>query len=373
MNSSQPAICTIASTNYLAYLRTVCQSFLEHHPLGSCHVLFIDEFSGKFDPASEPFRAYGTEEMGVPELQAMSFHYDAFEFSCSLKPYFARHLLQHHGLETLFYLDADTWVTGSFQAAQSQLAECDALLTPHLDEPLPMDGLKPNDADMVLSGAYNMGFLGLRNTPNTIRLLDWWAEQLVADCIIDHRNGLLGDQRFMDQAIQTFPDIQPFSNIAYNVAYWNLHSRAVEQSDGEWQVNGAPMAMFHFSGYSPDRPKQISRFQNRFELESSAPLTKLFDSYLSCLRRNGLDETRQWPYGHSVYSDGGVISAGERRLFRKTFRGICDFDPFKRTNHSMAFRIRALPHRLKHWLRNHALVRRLYWFAHDHKYRVRAL
>ena len=252
MNSSQPTICTIASTNYLAYLRTVCQSFLEHHPLGSCHVLFIDEFSGKFNPASEPFRAYGTEEMDVPELRAMSFHYDAFEYSCSLKPYFARHLLRHHGLETLFYLDADTWVTGSFQAALSQLAECDALLTPHLDEPLPMDGLRPNDADMVLSGVYNMGFLGLRNTPNTIRLLDWWAEQLVTDCIIDHRNGLLGDQRFMDQAIQTFPDIQPFSNIAYNVAYWNLHSRALEQSDGDWQVNGAPMAMFHFSGYSPD-------------------------------------------------------------------------------------------------------------------------
>lgn len=63
----------------------------------------------------------------------------------------------------------------------------------------------------------------------------------------------------------------------YNVAYWNLHDRSLRYSgwdqerptpDSLWKVDGRPLVTFHFSGFSPDQPQQLSRHDNRYKLSS---------------------------------------------------------------------------------------------------------
>ena len=41
---------------------------------------------------------------------------------------------------------------------------------------------------------------------------------------------------------------------AYNVANWNLQSRSVTRRDDGYEVDGRPLAFFHYSGYSPRQP-----------------------------------------------------------------------------------------------------------------------
>ena len=62
----------------------------------------------------------------------------------------------------------------------------------------------------------------------------------------------------------------------YNVAHWNIAHRDVRQSeDGSWTVDGQPLVFFHFSGIDPVDPKQFSKHQNRFDMDTLGPAAAL--------------------------------------------------------------------------------------------------
>lgn len=46
------------------------------------------------------------------------------------------------------------------------------VITPHLTQPLPADGRKPSDKDISVAGAYNLGFICIRNDEAVFRFLD---------------------------------------------------------------------------------------------------------------------------------------------------------------------------------------------------------
>ena len=58
------------------------------------------------------------------------------------------------------------------------------------------------------------------------------------------------DQRWVDFA-PSFFDHFILKDPTYNVAYWNLHERDLEWTDGRYLVNGQPLTFFHFSGFVP--------------------------------------------------------------------------------------------------------------------------
>src|SRR5207302_11017910 len=79
------------------------------------------------------------------------------------------------------------------------------VLTPHVLSPIPRDGLKPSEQDMLISGAYNLGFLAIREAPETREFLGWWDERLRDDCRVDVPNGLFVDQKWVDLVPSFFP------------------------------------------------------------------------------------------------------------------------------------------------------------------------
>ena len=52
------------------------------------------------------------------------------------------------------------------------------VLNPHNIEPMPRDGHKPNEQDILIAGAYNLGFIGIGSGDFADLLLDWWGERL---------------------------------------------------------------------------------------------------------------------------------------------------------------------------------------------------
>ena len=64
-------------------------------------------------------------------------------------------------------------------------------LTPHILTPLPPDGKQPADLTILRAGLYNLGFAALRNTPQSLGLLEWWDEQLHSMCLEDVREGVI--------------------------------------------------------------------------------------------------------------------------------------------------------------------------------------
>jgi glycosyltransferase involved in cell wall biosynthesis len=190
------------------------------------------------------------------------------------------------------------------------------LLTPHLTEPI-KDDKCPSERDIMRCGVYNLGYLGFRRTPATERLLKWWQERLLRDCVVDFEQGLFVDQKWMDLAPTLCEGVHVNLDPGWNVAYWNLHGRRVEKTSQGYTVNGIPLTFYHFSGFDPDRGV-FSKHQNRFTMSSVAPAVRaLCTDYAAELKEHGYPGNKSTPYAHARFPDGTLIPSAARKLYRE--------------------------------------------------------
>ena len=191
-------VCTVIAKNYLPAARVLADSLAEHHPGVTLHVLVIDEWEGFIDPARERFEIVDPAAIGVPDLARMRSLYTVLEYSTAVKPWLLRHLLARDGADGIVYLDPDIRLYAPIDDVFAAVREHGLVLNPHNTGPMPRDGRKPNEQDILIAGAYNLGFLGLRDDRFGAFLLDWWGERLETDCIVDPERGFFVDQRWMD-------------------------------------------------------------------------------------------------------------------------------------------------------------------------------
>jgi len=237
MKKKTLSICTIVSKNYLPYARVVAESFLEHNK-GDVFVLLVDRVDGYFDPSSEKFKLFEIEELRgmVPEFDKFCFQYSILELNTAIKPYLLEYLFKTYGLKKLIYFDPDILITNSLDELSKLLDKNEVVLTPHLTAPVE-DNFFPGEVEILQAGTYNLGFLALRHTANTLELIKWWQKRLHNRCIVDHRNGIFVDQKWMDLVPGFYDDVFLLREPGYNVAYWNYHCRDVRLNGKEITVN----------------------------------------------------------------------------------------------------------------------------------------
>lgn len=303
--------CTIIARNYLAHARVLAASFAEHDPDGRFSVLVIDGLEGYTDPADESFEVLTPADIGL-DVRLMATRYDVLELSTAVKPWLLRFLLDRDD-DHVIYLDPDIQLFSSLEPIAELAREHGIVLTPHLTTAMPRDGRRPNEQDILMAGIHNLGFLALGKGEAADTLLDWWEERLEHDCLVDPSRGFFVDQRWMDFIPGLVPGTHLLRDPGYNVAYWNLHGRALSQPQpGEYRVNGQPLRFMHFSGYDPRRPDVLSKHQNRIELDDPV-LRELADAYGRRLLDAGYEDTITWPYGYGVSASGLPLTRVLRR------------------------------------------------------------
>lgn len=316
MNSSRIdfAACTIIAKNYLPMARVLADSWNRFHPGCPLFVLLLDSAQGFFNPAAEAFETIPVSELHITNLPGFLFKYTVLEASTAVKPYLMGYLFRRYAMDKLLYLDPDILILNSLDGLRNSLEEANVLLTPHLLSPLPADGRKQDDHDILQAGTYNLGFLGLRNGLESTQLLRWWSDKLYHQCIVSFENNLFVDQRWMDLTPGLFDGVQVLREPGYNVAYWNLHERAVSLKNGV-QVNGLPLHFFHFSGFDPDQPSVLSKYQDRYAMADIGVAQILYATYRDLLLERGWSESRTWTYGHGFFLNGVRIPASARRYY----------------------------------------------------------
>ncbi len=324
--SQGPAVCTIVAKNYLAYARTLAKSVQRASPGVAMYVLFVDDVAGFVDPAAETFRSLGLDDLPLPRPAEFKFRYDVMELSTAVKPFLLRELFARgHG--QVLYIDPDIWVFRPLDELFAFLDESDVLLTPHLTGPLG-DGRYPDERDILLSGTYNLGFLGIADTPNVHRLLDWWGARCEFLCVSDITHGMFVDQRWMDLAPGLADRVRVLRDPGWNVAYWNLKHRALAGPPGAPTADGSPVRFYHWSGFNPTRPTALSKHQDRYPTIETEPLLSMAREYSAELLSAGYRSSTAWPYSLGFFKDGHPISTEMRDLFRQHPPGAFP-DPFE--------------------------------------------
>jgi glycosyltransferase involved in cell wall biosynthesis len=311
-----PLACTIVANNYLAYARAFTHSFLERHPDGKVCVLIVDHPQPGHRYEDEPFAVTFADQLGIPGFPHFSFRYSILELSTAVKPWFLLHLHRTLGSDRVCYFDPDILVFGDLGELYDKLGRADAVLTPHLTAPIE-DLAVPSEREILLSGIYNLGFLGLALNERTLPFLDWWSRRLYRWCLHEVDQGLFVDQRWMDFAPAFLERVEILREPGYNMAYWNLAHRTLAQRDGAWWVGDAPLRFFHFSGYDFQRPELISKFQNRFTLRERPDVAPMFEIYAESIRRQGQAEVQGFLYGYGRFANGAAVPDVARRALRQ--------------------------------------------------------
>ncbi len=332
-SKSQPrAICTIIAKNYLAFARTLAQSFLTHHPNDKCFVLIVDDFANYIDPAREQFEIIKLEDLEIPDARNFCFKYDLKELCTAVKARLLEYLITTKGIDRLFYLDPDILVTAPLDELFEKLERHDIVLTPHLDRDYPNDSRLPDVAHILRAGVFNLGFIGINSSSNARSFLDWWRPKLDEKCLNDVEHGYFVDQKYIDLVPLLFRNVFVETGVGYNVAYWNLHSRYVSRNGNSWRCNDSPLYFYHFSGYSPERATISSHIPNhlaRYSLSNRRDVRKLFREYKQLLQANGYESTIDWPYTFGYFDTGEPITRASRTFYRTARKRAQRFgDPF---------------------------------------------
>jgi hypothetical protein len=342
------AACTIVSPNYLAYARTVASSYMAQHPDHRFFVLIVADLTDPAPFQHPDFTPVLLPHLGVENLRSAAMMYDILELNTNVKPTFMKFLIEQYSLDVLTYLDPDIFVyaplTPVFEALDSGAS---AVLTPHMTTPV-FDGHTPSEQEILYNGTYNLGFISVRACTETTAILNWWERRCLDLGFSEGRTGLFVDQKWMNLAPGLFANVAILRDPGCNMAYWNIHERALTSSPanatsavaflsvipaGDLLLSPAgtppvPLRFFHFSGIVLTDPTVLSKNTNRFTLADRPDLQPLFAAYKTAVLANKDATAESLPYGFDTFSDGTTVTRLARRLFAEHQSHFTGTDPF---------------------------------------------
>lgn len=331
-----PIFCTVITKNHLAYARVLAASIHKYHPHASIFTLVVDD-DKYVKEGNEAFTVIPLAALNIQAEYQLRFQYTAAEMSRILKPFLLQYLLEHTEAEKILYFDSDILITDDLTPVFDLLETHDITFTPHITKQLPPDDQHPSEQDILQAGTYNGGFIGVRNSTPARKFATWWGNNVRNYGFLDFDHWKSADQKWLTLAPELFPTTHVLAEAGYNTAYWNIPTHTITHQHSTYTVDGKPLRFFHFSGYFPLRPNQISSHQDRISFRTHPQLKPLFNTYRQQLLTAGYADNSKLPYAYDYFDNGVRISPVIRRLYHTTKKQrVFQGDPFQ-TNTSDSF------------------------------------
>jgi hypothetical protein len=320
-------VVTVITRNYLHFARALATSVRQVHPDANITVCLVDKPPLGWQRDQEPFKVFFACELGIQNWNGFLFQYTPFELTCALKPFVLKHVLNTTGICKLLYLDGDILVCGRLDDLLGKLDAASIILTPHLTASFCLSEPDRWEVDILNTGIFNGGFIGLRKTESACSMLDWWQARTRNWCKwnINHH-----DQGWLDSVPALFDGVLIERGVQYNAAVWNTGTRVFsEDAQGRVNVDGRPLAFFHFASIDTDKPDSLSRISRRSYDQEPAAVRRLHREYLARLQACGMAQCHAWGYQYDRLEDGTKIKEEWRELIRTDRAAFCGVEnPF---------------------------------------------
>jgi hypothetical protein len=261
----------VVTTDYLWQALVLQESIRKWVPSASFSFLLTNASKGRAASVAEnlglPAETLCCDDLRIPELNTMRSYYSALEFNAACKVLAIRHQLRQ-GHESCLFLDADMLALGDFTAVFNATGGKDILLSPHAFAAYPDDGDLPDDLEIVQCGHVNAGVAYFRNSPPALEALEWLCAQTRYNWFISPALGMHAEQQWFSLLPYYHREaVGVVEHRGVNVAYWNLHERALSRRGDTYEVvtkRGAePLLLFHFSGFPVPSKGRLTRHSRR--------------------------------------------------------------------------------------------------------------
>ena len=183
-----PRVTAYTSINfaYLDRALVLADSVRLHHP--DWHLVLVLVEPSVPDPAlTEAMRAFDEVILAPalfgPDFEAWVFGLNVVEACTAVKGQALVELLAREDCDQVIYLDPDIWVLRPLAGVLAELATASGVLTPHVLSPAStLEAIWDGEVGSLKHGVFNLGFLGVRDTPEGRELATWWAQRLWMAC-----------------------------------------------------------------------------------------------------------------------------------------------------------------------------------------------
>lgn len=251
-------------------------------------------------------------------FRSLSFKYDITEFCTCIKPRAFEFLLESDLYKNIFYFDPDICVFDKLSLIVNSLEGYLFALTPH--------GLTPDVNQNIYkqllgSGVFNLGFLGVSNEPEVFDFVNFWKYNCENNCYRESSENLFTDQKWVDLigSFYAINKINIIRNFSFNVAPWNSFERKIIFNEGAFEVNFNNMSkqkllFYHFSGF--DYSNLSLNINEKFTVNEGDDLNLLLENYRDNLNRFNINEFINIGYKYCNFSNGQTVNKIHRRLYR---------------------------------------------------------
>jgi len=175
------------------------------------------------------------------------------------------------------------------------------VLTPHILTSSDSNQNVPQESSFLATGIFNLGFIAIKRSEETLRFLNWWKEKLLYQGYARHESHLFFDQKWINFAPVFFESVYVEKHRGYNMAPWNLHERVLSKKNEIFFVNEiVPLVFYHFSSYKTVNPDQIS-LHTKYTFDMRPDLKEVIELYHTQLLNNGEYYFKKLAYFFDAY------------------------------------------------------------------------
>ena len=311
------AVATISTANYWPYTAVLLESLARSCTEWEVCVLALNELPESDLTAN--VRILRAEDIWGSDTGLCQARLNLFEWACASKPRLLRFLLDDSDTALAVYVDSDIEF---FAPPDSVCTSAGSIvLTPNVSATKECESAVWERAHLHY-GAYNGGFLAVRNTEDGRSFLNWWDERVTRYCCADPRLDIFSDQRWLDLVPGLFSGVVIDRSPALNVATWNVRGRKLRVADGRCWVGDEPLSFFHYhrARLGMDVDSYLA------EVDHHPAVCELVDGYLKKVKRHASTvpgDTQR----HDRQADGALLPPVVYRAIRDTMaEGMLSFD-----------------------------------------------
>jgi hypothetical protein len=238
--------CTYFDHNYLSRGLALYHSLQRHAPgtrlwvlclSDTCHRVLVSlDLPGLVAVRLEEFEAADPELAATRPTRSIVEYY----FTCS--PAWMLHVRgREPEADWITYLDGDLYFYASPDAVYDELVEAMVAIIPHR--------YAPNLARRRVFGTYNVGWVGMRNHPDGVGVIQWWRERCIEWCFDRPDGERYADQGYLDSFARLSTRVKSIDHVGANLAPWNIANYRIDVRDGRVIIDAShPLVFFHFQG-----------------------------------------------------------------------------------------------------------------------------
>jgi hypothetical protein len=315
---------TSCALNYYPNARLLAASAKKHIPNIKTVLMLADSYPDNLDFSDSEFDEVwplSKLEQDLPNHMAWVFGHSVMELATAIKGFILKELLQRDDCESVVFLDPDCEVHSDLSVVFDKLYYKDIALTPHTCLPHTRDEWVRFEMNQHRVGAFNLGFLGVRNSAEGQRFADWWWHRLQRHCVIDAERHLFTDQKWIDLVPSYFDHVGVIRRPTLNLARWNTFQRKITRDDnGSIFVDGLPLDFIHYSGFMKVGAQNLGMYDvaSAQWIDGKEVLDQLSRSYADRLveYQQKAPCRNDWTLGY--YANGQEIEDAQRRIYKMT-------------------------------------------------------